>query len=475
MTDTPVQPQYSWICPDCTRRVPNRFETCRCGCARPEDFAVIEGDSTVWGPPPPTSSKLPWIVLGFVTFAAAGTLIALQVMPVKSASTTAAAIVPEVAPGAPHAPNASAFAPSETPELRRDEPIASAFAREFPIATADKPVALNAPSAPGAPSLEDVISRSIPAIVSIEAGQGRGSGFFVAPRTVITNRHVIQDNVSVTVRLSTGQTLPGRVETASPEFDLAIVRVDSAMPSQAVLALGTVNEVRPGQEVIAIGLALGVFQNSVTRGIISAVRRADRTVMLQTDAAINPGNSGGPLLNRQGVVVGINTMKVGGPAESLGFAVAADHATALLSGGRLTQSFGTHAQPNQQLAPAFGARSSTDIAREDGTKRYAQIVEAVARQAAQLDTYWTRIQANCTVRVAPGYDREWFGLWDGRAKLDTPDASCGAAAQELQEMAGQLRTAMSTAQDEARRSSVLPGQLRDIRRKYRMDWPGFDR
>jgi hypothetical protein len=42
-------------------------------------------------------------------------------------------------------------------------------------------------------------------------------------------------------------------------------------------------------------------------------------------------------------------------------------------------------------------------------------------------------------------------------------------------MAGQLRTAMSTAQDEARRSSVLPGQLRDIRRKYRMDWPGFDR
>jgi hypothetical protein len=311
--------------------------------------------------------------------------------------------------------------------------------------------------------------------VSIEAGQGRGSGFFVAPRTVITNRHVIQDNVSVTVRLSTGQTLPGRVETASTEFDLAIVRVDSAMPSQAVLALGTVNEVRPGQEVIAIGLALGVFQNSVTRGIISAVRRADRTVMLQTDAAINPGNSGGPLLNRQGVVVGINTMKVGGPAESLGFAVAADHATALLSGGRLTQSFGRDAQPNQQLAPAFGARSSTDIAREDGTKRYAQIVDAVARQAGQLDGYWTRIKANCTVRVAPGYDREWFGLWDGRAKLDTPDASCGAAAQELQEMAGQLRTAMSTAQDEARRSSVLPGQLRDIRRKYRMDWPGFDR
>ena len=459
--------------------MPNRVETCRCGCAR--DLAALgatdaETSTTVWGPPPPTPSKLPWIVLGVVALCAAGTLIALQVMPVKSAS-----------------------APTEPVELRRDKPSATIepapLAPNAPLAplapnAPNAPIARIAPNAPNAPiapnaavapnapsgSLEDVISRTIPAIVSIETGQGRGSGFFVAPRTVITNRHVIQDNVSVTVRLSTGQTLPGRVETTSTEYDLAIVRVDSAMPSQPILTLGTVNDVRPGQEVIAIGLALGVFQNSVTRGIISAVRRADRTVMLQTDAAINPGNSGGPLLNRQGLVVGINTMKVGGPAESLGFAVAADHATALLSGGRSTQpKFGATAQQSQQLAPAFGARSSTDIAREQGTKRYAQIVEAVSRQAVQLDAYWNRIKANCTVRVAPGYDREWFGLWDGRAQLDSPDASCGAAVQELQDMAGQLRTAMGTAQDEARRTSVLPGELRDIRRRYRMDWPGFDR
>jgi S1-C subfamily serine protease len=485
MSDTPVNPQYSWICPECTRRVPNRFETCRCGCARDAGAMGAMGaegaegaEGTVWGPPPPTPSKLPWIILGVVALAAAGTLIALQVMPVKSAPSSALES-PIATEGKPDAPNGSAVVPTESAELRRDKPNAPNAAIEFepyaPLAPA--PIARAAPIAPGAPgNLEDVISRAIPAIVSIETGQGRGSGFFVAPRTVITNRHVIQDNVSVTVRLSTGQTLPGRVETSSTEYDLAIVRVDSAMPSQPILPLGTVNDVRPGQEVIAIGLALGVFQNSVTRGIISAVRRADRTVMLQTDAAINPGNSGGPLLNRQGLVVGINTLKVGGPAESLGFAVAADHATALLSGGRSAQpKFGATAQQNQQLAPAFGARSSTDIAREQGTKRYGQIVEAVSRQAVQLDAYWNRIKANCTVRVAPGYDREWFGLWDGRAKLDSPDASCGAAVEELQEMAGQLRTAMGTAQEEARRSSVLPGELRDIRRRYRMDWPGFER
>jgi hypothetical protein len=99
----------------------------------------------------------------------------------------------------------------------------------------------------------------------------------------------------------------------------------------------------------------------------------------------------------------------------------------------------------------------------------------VARQAVQLDTYWNRIKANCTVRVAPGHDREWFGLWDGRARLDTPDPSCSSAVQELEEMASQVRSVMGTAQEDARRASVLPGQLRDIRRRYRMDWPGFDR
>ena len=97
-----------------------------------------------------------------------------------------------------------------------------------------------------------------------------------------------------------------------------------------MLPLGQLAAVRTGQEVIAIGSALGP-QNTVTRGIVSARRQAGSVVLLQTDAAINPGNSGGAAAQiAQGVILGVTTLKMGGPAEGLGFAIAADHVTALV-------------------------------------------------------------------------------------------------------------------------------------------------
>jgi hypothetical protein len=343
------------------------------------------------------------------------------------------------------------------------------------------PLTSNSPEAAAAAEppalLEDVVSRSVPAIVSIETREGRGSGFFAAPRTVLTNRHVVMGGVSVTVRLSNGTTLPGRVEASSAEFDLAVVRVDGAPPTQRLLPLGSVSDVRPGQDVIAIGLALGVFQNSVTRGIVSAVRRAERAVMIQTDAAINPGNSGGPLLNRQGQVIGVNTLKIAGAAESLGFAVAVDHARGLLQNGRATDAAiaAVGAPRSKALAPAFGGRSATDDMREQGIVKYDRVVQMVARRASELDSYWRRIKENCAARSASGYDREWFGVFDGRSALTSPDPSCIGAFKDLSELANEVRETMVSAQDEARRASVLPGQLRDIRRRYRLEWSGWER
>ena len=155
-------------------------------CCAPGSLDGVEGAAP--SAPAPKSAMLSWAVLGLVTVAAAGSLIALQVIPVKPN-----------APSAAPATNSSA-APIEAPDARL--PPAAVADIPAPIApyAADAPITPIAPVAPNAPntsssSLEDVVSRAIPAIVSIEAGQGRGSGFFAAPRTVITNRHVVQNNV----------------------------------------------------------------------------------------------------------------------------------------------------------------------------------------------------------------------------------------------------------------------------------------
>ncbi len=453
MSETLGTPQTVWICPTCARKVPNRFDDCRCGYRRGPLAEDAPAAGVTRAP-----AMLPWAILGVVALLAAGTLIALQVIPVQ----------PRTQP--------TGIAPASSAALAPPAP-STPLAPLAPLA----PFESVAPSAPlsdteAAISLEDVVSNSVPAIVSIETREGRGSGFFAAPRTVLTNRHVVGANLSVTVRLSSGQTLPGRVDTTSADFDLAVLKVDSASPTQAVLPLGTVVGVRPGQEVIAIGLALGVFQNTVTRGIVSGVRRADRVTVLQTDAAINPGNSGGPLLNRRGQVIGINTLKISGTAESLGFAIAIDHARGLLAGGRASESpVNTLATESSPLTPAFSSRSSTDDMRDDGMKTYEKIVAAVATRASELDSYWARIKQNCSVRVFPGYDREWFGIWDDRAGLSASETSCVSALNDLHELAGDVRSVMLQAQENARRASVLPGQLRDIRRRYRMDWQGWER
>jgi S1-C subfamily serine protease len=496
MTEGSARPNFVWICPACGRKVPSRLTVCRCGSHRGSDGAQrasdgpqreSDGSDAAWppadAPPAPPSgvgskAAFHWLVLMGVAGIAIGLLIAVQVLPAKRASehspksTSAAATPPQTVP-----PNPAGTAPlADSPVASDGPPRDASIPGSFPFPETRPPVPDTPPRPIESPSLEDVVSRAVPAIVSIETREGRGSGFFVTPQTIVTNRHVVGDNTSVMVRLASGAALLGRVETTSPEFDLAVVRVDSGSPSQPVLRLGSVNSVRAGQEVIAIGLALGVFQNTVTRGIVSAIRRAGPVVLVQTDAAINPGNSGGPLLDRDGQVIGINALKIAGSAESLGFAIAIDHAKSLLSGGRPADAnFNSAPQASESLAPAFASHSSTDDMRAAGVKTFDRSVQLAAKRAAELDDYWSRIKATCPVRVAPGYDREWFGLWDGRAELTSADRSCGSAVKDLNELAGEVRTVMGKAQEDARHASVLPGQLRDIRHRYRMDWAGFDK
>lgn len=163
--------------------------------------------------------------------------------------------------------------------------------------------------------------------------QSSGSGVIISPEGyIVTNNHVVEDAVKLSVILSDGAELPATLINTDVYADLAVIKAEGNMPAVAVI--GNSDNLKVGETVIAIGSPLGEFRNTVTVGVLSATGRSLDTGrgyfmedLLQTDAAINQGNSGGPLVNLNGEVIGINTMIVRGGmgssavAEGLGFAI----------------------------------------------------------------------------------------------------------------------------------------------------------
>ncbi len=248
-----------------------------------------------------------------------------------------------------------------------------------------------------------------------------------------------------------------------------------APPARATLPLGSLHEVRPGQEVLAIGTPLGVLQNTVTRGIVSGLRQLDKVVVLQTDTALNPGNSGGPLLDHAGRVVGITTMGFRGN-QGLNFAVAVDHARALLEGRSLAlEGVAPPAEGGLKgLLPGAGA-SESDQVREAGTKRYQAQLAALARAADQLDTAFARFLAGSWEgRVVGRFDRSFYALWEPGALQGKPVQGADRTFTELKEAAEFLRARLREAEDQARRDDVFPGTRRETRQRCRLEHRGWD-
>jgi hypothetical protein len=268
------------------------------------------------------------------------------------------------------------------------------------------------------------------------------------------------------------------VVTVAKGSDLAVLRVYNPSPTQPVLRLGSSSGVRVGQEVIAIGSALGVLSNTVTRGIVSAVRQAGSVTLLQTDAAINPGNSGGPLVDRAGIVIGVNSMGIARQVgEGLAFAVAIDHATPLLSGQTSSASAGGMT-PLEGLNRAMGAPSSEgDQMRRDGEQAYRKTLEWAARNAEQLDSYWNRYARSCVATAAPVGQHAWFAVYEanGVRLANASEYDCGNWLDTVRSNAVPIRDEMIKAGETARRSGVFPGVARDLRRQHKLDWTGWDR
>jgi S1-C subfamily serine protease len=205
-------------------------------------------------------------------------------------------------------------------------------------------------------SVADIVSKVSESVVSIVTSikstgffgysydsQAAGTGIIVtADGYILTNKHVIEDATKISVVLDDGTTYEDvKLVATDPLNDIAFLKIDGVSDLKSA-TLGNSKTITVGQQVIAIGNALGMYQNTVTSGIISGIGRSltatdstgtmqeELNDMIQTDAAINSGNSGGPLINAAGEVIGINTA-TGVSAENMGFAIASSSVKGMLT------------------------------------------------------------------------------------------------------------------------------------------------
>lgn len=177
-----------------------------------------------------------------------------------------------------------------------------------------------------APSVEELAKKVRPSIVVIRVSgrdgrqEGLGTGFVVSAEGLIaTNRHVLGEGRPVRVETADGKSHDVKtVHAADRKLDLAILRIDAT--GLKPLELGDSTTLKEGQAVVAVGNPHGL-RESVVSGVVSALRTIDDRPMIQLAIPIEPGNSGSPLLDMQGRVHGILTIK-SLVTPNLGFAVA---------------------------------------------------------------------------------------------------------------------------------------------------------
>src|SRR5215467_7124002 len=237
---------------------------------------------------------------------------------------------------------------------------AAATAMSAAIAACSAGKADKAARSPLQARYQSTISRVLPSVVEIDAGQSTGSGVVLDRHgNIVTNAHVVGKAKKFVVRVSTtSQSLNAKLIGIFAPDDLAVIRVTEGANALRPARWANSAQAQVGQIVLAMGAPYGLI-DSVTQGIVSAT---GRTVTegsahgqpppvivdaLQTSAAINPGNSGGALVLLSGRVLGIPTLtaqdpEIGGPAHGIGFAIPANTAVnisrQLISSGKVTRS-----------------------------------------------------------------------------------------------------------------------------------------
>ena len=191
--------------------------------------------------------------------------------------------------------------------------------------SANQPSPTPTPEATATPlPVTDVYSQVVPSVVLITTSKGSlGSGVIVTDTgTVLTANHVIADGGSISILFADGTKAAATVAFANPKIDIATL-TPKGLPEVVVPAtIG--GGVAVGSDVVAIGNPLGL-RASTTTGIVSGLNRTTKAKagslsgLIQFDAAVNPGSSGGPLLNSQGLVVGV-VVSIADPGDDEAFA-----------------------------------------------------------------------------------------------------------------------------------------------------------
>ena len=239
-------------------------------------------------------------------------------------------------------------------------------------------------------------------VVVIEAqsklGKSQGSGVVVGEQpfnsrgfapvpVIVTNAHVVRGTKDVTVRVG-GARVPGKVIYSDPKVDLALVTVEPIAGLRRV-GLSSASKLEVGATVYAVGSPLGL-ENSLTSGLVSALRRRDGDLFVQTSAAISPGSSGGGLFNEKGQLVGITTFKLRG-GENLNFAIDAEVVFALTRAYHAAGGMVLFVD-NEQYAAVKLAWEQGDLVRwlrtavhgPSGQQRYVQVSRILDRQINRM-------------------------------------------------------------------------------------------
>ncbi|MEI6501348.1 MAG: trypsin-like peptidase domain-containing protein [Armatimonadota bacterium] len=188
------------------------------------------------------------------------------------------------------------------------------------------------------------------AVVTVAVQNRTGTGFIVnSDGSMLTNKHVVGEAKSVTVKLRNGDQVTAQVVKAAEARDVCLLKLDRQHLPAVQFASSA--KLKQGQAVAAMGAPFGL-EGSLTKGVVSAVNRdIDGQKFIQIDAALNQGNSGGPIINEDGVVVGMAT-KAAKEAQNVGFAIPSDELMSFLSAANVSYEAALGEAPKAGESPA---------------------------------------------------------------------------------------------------------------------------